>query len=107
MLVKGASITLPGGTVVHPSQVLGPPTPGIVVIVVDCPSLPHAKALVAQKSFAPYFPGSSNGIVCYSVWGFWGVGGSDCRAKYFVIMSLASRFPCLNCISKFIAGLIR
>lgn len=50
-LKAGETVTLPNGDVVHPSDVLGPPTPGPMVLLLDCPSNAHL-ATMQQRNWA-------------------------------------------------------
>lgn len=54
ILVKGQNLTLDNGTVVEPSQCIGPSTPGKIMLVVHCPNLAILKTLVSHPAFAPY-----------------------------------------------------
>lgn len=54
LLVKGQNLTLENGTVITPSQCIGPSTPGKIMLVVHCPNLAIMKTLVAHPAFAPY-----------------------------------------------------
>ncbi|KAL3528718.1 hypothetical protein ACH5RR_008040 [Cinchona calisaya] len=48
---------------VHPSEVLGPPIPGPVVLLVDCPTLSHFKDVLSVQPLSAYYldaSGNSN-----------------------------------------------
>ncbi|OMO52723.1 zinc phosphodiesterase ELAC protein 2-like protein [Corchorus capsularis] len=45
---------------VHPSNVIGPPVPGPVVIIVDCPTDSHAKELLCTQSLNEYYSDLGN-----------------------------------------------
>ncbi|KAJ7956508.1 Zinc phosphodiesterase ELAC protein 2-like protein [Quillaja saponaria] len=46
-------------TMVHPSDVMGPPVPGPIVFIVDCPTDSHAEELLSIKSLDGYYSDSS------------------------------------------------
>lgn len=54
VLVKGESLTLPNGTVVLPTDCVGPSLPGKVILLIDCPNVPLLKALLRSPRFAPF-----------------------------------------------------
>ncbi|KAK3027067.1 hypothetical protein RJ639_040899 [Escallonia herrerae] len=45
---------------VHPSDVLGPSIPGPVVLLVDCPTVPHMQELLSTKSLGNYYDASGS-----------------------------------------------
>ncbi|OMO83138.1 zinc phosphodiesterase ELAC protein 2-like protein [Corchorus olitorius] len=45
---------------VHPSDVIGPPVPGPIVIIIDCPTDSHAQELLCTQSLNEYYSDSSN-----------------------------------------------
>ncbi|XXG45828.1 hypothetical protein AAC387_Pa02g0805 [Persea americana] len=40
---------------VHPSDVLGPSTPGPIVLLVDCPTLSHLQEMLSMQTLSDYF----------------------------------------------------
>jgi ribonuclease Z len=48
------SVTTDDGRVINPSDCIGPVRRGAVFIVVDCPTLSHAKALTSKPQFDQY-----------------------------------------------------
>eukprot|EP00762_Andalucia_godoyi_P004752 ANDGO_03546.mRNA.1 Ribonuclease Z 1 len=55
-LTKGESITLEDGRIIAPCDVIGPPTPGPVIILVDCPTVEHMNVLVEKSVWSRYHP---------------------------------------------------
>ncbi|KAJ2685956.1 hypothetical protein IWW39_003951 [Coemansia spiralis] len=53
-LTRGESVTTPDGTVIHPSQCVGPTKAGGIFIIVDCPSPRYIDSLVSSPQFAPF-----------------------------------------------------
>ncbi|OMP05967.1 hypothetical protein COLO4_08423 [Corchorus olitorius] len=51
---------------VHPSDVIGPPVPGPIVIIVDCPTDSHAKELLCTQSLNEYYSDSGPASVVNS-----------------------------------------
>ncbi|OMO64527.1 zinc phosphodiesterase ELAC protein 2-like protein [Corchorus capsularis] len=45
---------------VHPSDVIGPPVPGPIVIIIDCPTDSHAQELFCTQSLNEYYWDSGN-----------------------------------------------
>ncbi|KAK9142102.1 hypothetical protein Syun_011502 [Stephania yunnanensis] len=45
---------------VHPSDVLGPSIPGPIVIIVDCPTLPHLEEILSVQSLNGYYADSAD-----------------------------------------------
>ncbi|OMP00012.1 hypothetical protein CCACVL1_03500 [Corchorus capsularis] len=45
---------------VHPSDVIGPPVPGPIVIIIDCPTDSHAQELLCTQSLNEYYWDSGN-----------------------------------------------
>jgi ribonuclease Z len=58
-LVKGLPVTLENGTVIQPSDCIGPSKPGKVVLIVDAPNIAILHVLIASQRFAPYQNGLS------------------------------------------------
>lgn len=54
-LTKGESVTLGDGTIVHPHQVIAPPTPGPRVLIVSCPSENFVQSLTSNQRMSPSF----------------------------------------------------
>lgn len=44
----------------HPSDVLGPSVPGPIVLLVDCPTSSHFRALSGLQCLAPYYKDTAN-----------------------------------------------
>lgn len=40
---------------VHPSDVLGPPSPGPIVLLVDCPTLSHLEEILSLQTLRDYY----------------------------------------------------
>lgn len=59
-LVKGESLTLPNGTIVQPSECIGPSIPGKIIIIVDIPNIGILKALLKSQSFARFQSGGKD-----------------------------------------------
>ncbi|KAJ2059547.1 hypothetical protein GGI17_004315 [Coemansia sp. S146] len=57
-LTKGESVKAPDGTVIHPSQCVGPTKAGGIFIVIDCPSALYIDSLVSNPQFAPFLTAS-------------------------------------------------
>ncbi|KAJ2034060.1 hypothetical protein GGI01_000236 [Coemansia sp. RSA 376] len=57
-LTKGESVKAPDGTVIHPSQCVGPTKAGGIFIVIDCPSTLYIDSLVSNPQFAPFLTAS-------------------------------------------------
>ncbi|KAJ2521406.1 hypothetical protein H4217_001424 [Coemansia sp. RSA 1939] len=53
-LKSGESVVGPNGNTIHPSQCVGPPTPGSIVIIIDCPSVDYIESLIANPKFTPF-----------------------------------------------------
>ncbi|KAK3270827.1 tRNAse Z trz4, mitochondrial [Cymbomonas tetramitiformis] len=53
-LCRGQTVVNSEGVEVKPRDVMGPPTPGPVVLVVDCPTPRHLAALLAAPQLAAY-----------------------------------------------------
>lgn len=54
-LTRGQSVTAPDGTIVHPSQCVGPTRLGRLFIVVDCPNTDYIESLVNHQKFFQFF----------------------------------------------------
>lgn len=54
VLVKGESLTLPDGTVVQPSDCVGPSIPGKAILLIDCPNVAILRSLIRSTAFARY-----------------------------------------------------
>lgn len=52
-LKKGIPVTLAGGTVIQPSSVVSPSTPGPLVLIVACPSVNHIPGVTSNSSLDP------------------------------------------------------
>mgnify|MGYP006889208602 FL=1 len=48
----------------HPDDVLGPSSPGPIMILVDCPSLSYLPSLVSSKGLQSYFSDSGKVVNC-------------------------------------------
>jgi ribonuclease Z len=59
-LAKGESVTLKDGRVVKPADLIPPPTPGFVMIVVDCPSENYLDSLIANARWTDYHSDSES-----------------------------------------------
>ncbi|CAN0169260.1 unnamed protein product, partial [Hapterophycus canaliculatus] len=59
-LQKGNNIRLEDGTIVKPSQVLGPARTGAPVVIVDCPSLDLLPSLVSNPAWERLYSNSNN-----------------------------------------------
>lgn len=51
-LVNGNSVTLSDGRVIKPDDVIAPPTPGPVFVLVDCPDIEFVPALVSHPAWS-------------------------------------------------------
>lgn len=49
-----------GNGMVHPGDVMGPSSPGPIILLVDCPSISHLPDLLCAPAFRNYFPGADN-----------------------------------------------
>ncbi|MCD7462440.1 hypothetical protein HAX54_048544 [Datura stramonium] len=47
-------------TEVHPDDVIGPPIPGPIVLIVDCPTEPHAQELLSAQALDAYYSDSQS-----------------------------------------------
>lgn len=45
-----------GNVMVHPSDVMGPSSPGPIVLLVDCPTISHLSDLLSAPAFNKFFP---------------------------------------------------
>ncbi|NP_001312412.1 zinc phosphodiesterase ELAC protein 2-like isoform X2 [Nicotiana tabacum] len=45
---------------VHPDDVIGPPIPGPIVLIVDCPTEPHAQELLSAQALNAYYSDSQS-----------------------------------------------
>uniref|UniRef100_A0A3Q7JF54 ribonuclease Z n=1 Tax=Solanum lycopersicum TaxID=4081 RepID=A0A3Q7JF54_SOLLC len=45
---------------VHPDDVIGPPIPGPIVLIVDCPTEPHAQELLSAQALDAYYSDSQS-----------------------------------------------
>ncbi|KAJ2726529.1 hypothetical protein GGI07_000471 [Coemansia sp. Benny D115] len=59
-LIRGESVTTPDGTVIHPSQCVGPTRQSGVFIIIDCPDTSYIESLTTNPRFAPYQTTTSN-----------------------------------------------
>ncbi|KAG0367805.1 hypothetical protein BGZ54_003219 [Gamsiella multidivaricata] len=50
-LVKGISVSLESGEIIHPHQVISGARPGRVFMVIDCPTVEYISSLVKSKEF--------------------------------------------------------
>ncbi|KAH9301436.1 hypothetical protein KI387_013019 [Taxus chinensis] len=50
-----------GDTMVHPSDVLGPSSPGPIVLFVDCPTISHFPDLLSAPALSQFFTGVDDG----------------------------------------------
>ncbi|KAH7289310.1 hypothetical protein KP509_31G069800 [Ceratopteris richardii] len=65
LLQRGESVLSDDGTkMVHPEDVLGPSSPGPIVLVVDCPSASYISSLINSASLQSFFPGSGKVVNC-------------------------------------------
>ena len=65
-LVRGENVTVADGTVVHPSDVVSPASPGPVALIVDVPTVAHLGAAAAHPRFlAPLTGGRSLAVVIH------------------------------------------
>lgn len=53
LLQKGQSVTTDAGNTVSPSDVMSPPTPGPMLLVLPCPSVDHIQAVTRSKALNP------------------------------------------------------
>lgn len=64
-LQKGESVMSDDGTImVHPEDVLGPSSPGPIMVLVDCPSLSHIPSLTSSASLQSYFSQTGKVVNC-------------------------------------------
>ncbi|CAN0246868.1 unnamed protein product, partial [Ectocarpus fasciculatus] len=59
-LQRGNDVTLKDGTVIKPSQVLGPAKTGAAVVIVDCPSTDLLPSLVSNPAWERLYAGPDN-----------------------------------------------
>ncbi|KAJ1862904.1 hypothetical protein LPJ73_000647, partial [Coemansia sp. RSA 2703] len=57
-LTRGESVTAPDGTVIHPSQCVGPARLSGILIIIDCPTPAYINSLTSNPKFAPYMESS-------------------------------------------------
>ncbi|KAJ3003197.1 Zinc phosphodiesterase ELAC protein 2, partial [Thoreauomyces humboldtii] len=62
-LARGESVLAKDGTTVHPDQVLGPPRPGAVVIILDCPNPRYIASLTTAPEFETLY-GADPSVRC-------------------------------------------
>ncbi|KAJ1724748.1 hypothetical protein LPJ53_001031 [Coemansia erecta] len=53
-LTRGESVTAPDGTVIHPSQCVGPARLSGILIIIDCPTPAYINSVTSNSKFAPY-----------------------------------------------------
>lgn len=53
-LVRGETITLNDGRLIHPSECVDPTTPGPIIISITCPSRVHLVQLISSPIWAKY-----------------------------------------------------
>jgi len=51
-LTKGEEVTLPDGRVIAPGQVILPPTPGPIVMIVCCPDVSYIASLISESGLS-------------------------------------------------------
>ncbi|XP_031269829.1 tRNase Z TRZ3, mitochondrial-like [Pistacia vera] len=54
-LKSGKSVQSDCGTMIHPSDVMGPSVPGPIVLLVDCPTEAHVLELLSVESLSSYY----------------------------------------------------
>ncbi|KAJ0075247.1 hypothetical protein Patl1_34082 [Pistacia atlantica] len=59
-LKSGKSVQSDCGTMVHPSDVMGPSVPGPIVLLVDCPTEAHVLELLSVESLSSYYADCSS-----------------------------------------------
>ena len=59
-LVKGLAVTLKTGETIEPHQVVGPPTDGVIVAIMDVPSPNHIRSFIENESLKALCTNSSN-----------------------------------------------
>ncbi|KAJ2782194.1 hypothetical protein GGI15_002992 [Coemansia interrupta] len=57
-LTRGESVTAPDGTVIHPSQCVGPARLSGILIIIDCPTPAYINSLTSNPKFAPFIEAS-------------------------------------------------
>ncbi|KAI5055052.1 hypothetical protein GOP47_0030197 [Adiantum capillus-veneris] len=64
-LQKGESVLSDDGkTMVHPEDVLGPSSPGPIMLLVDCPSMSYVSSLTSSTSLQPFFSEAGKVVNC-------------------------------------------
>ncbi|KAJ1888591.1 hypothetical protein LPJ66_008496, partial [Kickxella alabastrina] len=59
-LTRGESVTTADGTVIHPSQCVGPARLSGIFIIIDCPTPAYINSLVTSPRFFPYLNASDD-----------------------------------------------
>ena len=60
-LVKGESVTLPNGNVIHPQDCVSPPQCGPITLIIDCPNLDYLQNLIDNSCLNFYLTSHNSG----------------------------------------------